>query len=155
MRKKINVLLDKDVPKLGQKGEVKQVALGYAHNYLLPNDLARPATPQMVEEAKKQQEEVEKRKEAAEQQARELAQKLEGQTFSVSAPASPEGKLFAAVGENEVLEALQEAGVTHEGIKFASDPIKETGEHKVELDLGYGQKTQVTLHITSTENEGE
>lgn len=149
MKKKVNILLESDVAQLGHKGELKQVALGYAHNYLLPKGLARLATAELVSQIQKRQLKKLSQQEEAASQAKKLAKLLAGKTFKIKVKTSPEGKLFAALGEKDILSILAKNKIDTANIKLLSKPIKQTGEHKVELDLGYNQKAEIKLIVSS------
>jgi large subunit ribosomal protein L9 len=146
-KKRLQVVLTQDVPQLGQKGELKSVAPGFARNFLLARNLAILATADIVQ--KVQLEEIQKQKELVKGQelARKLAQELAGKSFKLALKASPEGRLYAAVGEKEILELLKAGNFEISGIKMLSRPIKQTGEHKIELDLGHGQKACFNLKV--------
>ena len=140
------ILLD-DVPKLGRRGEVRDVSDGYARNYLLPHKLALNATPgnlRNIETIKAVQEgrAVRMRSEAETQ-----AQLIEGLTYSQSRSASDEGRLFGSVGRADIATFLAQNGVTVERRRIMLDePIKAVGEYTVPVRL-HGDVT-ATLKVT-------
>jgi len=129
------ILLD-DVPKLGHRGEVRDVSDGYARNYLLPHKLALNATPgnlRNIETIKAAQEgrAVRMRSEAETQ-----AQLIEGLTYAQSRSASDEGRLFGSVGKADIASFLAQNGVTIERRRIMLDePIKTLGEFSVPVRL--------------------
>ena len=140
------ILLD-DVPKLGRRGEVRDVSDGYARNYLLPHKLALNATPgnlRNIETIKAAQEgrAVRMRSEAETQ-----AQLIEGLTYAQSRSASDEGRLFGSVGKADIAAFLAQNGLTVERRRIMMDePIKSVGEYTVPVRL-HGDVT-ATLKVT-------
>jgi large subunit ribosomal protein L9 len=129
------ILLD-DIPKLGRRGEVRDVSDGYARNYLLPHKLALNATPgnlRNIETIKAAQEgrAVRMRSEAETQ-----AQRIEGLTYAQSRQASDEGRLFGSVGKADIAAFLAQNGLTVERRRIVLDePIKTLGEFNVPVRL--------------------
>jgi large subunit ribosomal protein L9 len=129
------ILLD-DVPKLGRRGEVRDVSDGYARNYLLPHKLALNATPgnlRNIETIKAAQEgrAVRMRSEAETQ-----AQRIEGLTYAQSRSASDEGRLFGSVGKADIAAFLAQNGLAIERRRIMLDePIKSLGEYTVPVRL--------------------
>ena len=129
------ILLD-DVPKLGRRGEVRDVSDGYARNYLLPHKLALNATPgnlRNIETIKAAQEgrAVRMRSEAETQ-----AQLIEGLTYAQSRSASDEGRLFGSVGKADIAGFLAQNGLAVERRRIMLDePIKALGEYTVPVRL--------------------
>ena len=140
------ILLD-DVPKLGRRGEVRDVSDGYARNYLLPHKLALNATPgnlRNIETIKAAQEgrAVRMRSEAETQ-----AQLIEGLTYAQSRSASDEGRLFGSVGKADIAAFLAQNGLSVERRRIMLDePIKSVGEYTVPVRL-HGDVT-ATLKVT-------
>ena len=129
------ILLD-DVPKLGRRGEVRDVSDGYARNYLLPHKLALNATPgnlRNIETIKAAQEgrAVRMRSEAETQ-----AQLIEALTYAQSRSASDEGRLFGSVGKADIAAFLAQNGLAIERRRIMLDePIKSLGEYTVPVRL--------------------
>ena len=129
------ILLD-DVPKLGRRGEVRDVSDGYARNYLLPHKLALNATPgnlRNIETIKAAQEgrAVRMRSEAETQ-----AQRIDGLTYAQSRSASDEGRLFGSVGKADIAAFLAQNGLAIERRRIMLDePIKSLGEYTVPVRL--------------------
>lgn len=129
------ILLD-DVPKLGRRGEVRDVADGYARNYLLPQKLALLATPanlKNLEQIKKRQE-VRGARARAEGEA--WARTIETLTLSLSRQASEEGRLYGSVGVQDLVSFLAQHGIPVEKRRVElQEPIKMVGEHTVPVRL--------------------
>jgi large subunit ribosomal protein L9 len=129
------ILLD-DVPKLGRRGEVRDVSDGYARNYLLPHKLALHATAanlRNIETIKARQDsQTARMKTEAEAQARVI----EGLTFTQARQASDEGRLFGSVGKADLAAFLAQHGIEVEKRRIGLDePIKSLGEFSVPIRL--------------------
>ncbi|MBI4434349.1 50S ribosomal protein L9 [Candidatus Uhrbacteria bacterium] len=144
----MRVLLLKDIESVGTEGEVHDVADGYAQNFLFPRHLAVPATPAAAREI------VERRaaqRRAAEHELHELqrlAGALDGHEFTMSSPASANGKLYGSVGTSAIAELLTARGfpVSEAWVQLAS-PLRELGEHHVRLQLPHGLEAEVVLIV--------
>lgn len=137
------ILLD-DVPKLGRRGEVREVSDGYARNYLLPHKLALNATPANLKNLDtikaRQDSQAGTLRAAAEAQA----QAIEALTFAQSRQASDEGRLFGSVGRADVAAFLGQHGLEVERRRIAlEEPLKALGEFSVPIRL-HGD---VTAHL--------
>jgi large subunit ribosomal protein L9 len=143
----MKIILMEDVATLGQRGEVREVANGYARNYLLPRKLALPATPanlQNLENLKRQRERAEQR---ARQAAQAIADRIGGLTFAVTTRASEDGRLFGSVTAQDVAEFLASQQVTVEKRRvLLEEPIKALGEYEVPIRLPH--EVTATLKLT-------
>jgi len=143
----MKVILLKNVPNLGLEGDVKDVAMGYARNFLFVKNLAVEASPERIKEA---EEKRAKRAEMAESDLAEieaLAQKLEGQMIELSAKASEEGTLYATVSPAKIAAALKAKGFEVNKDQINAGHIKEIGEHTVVIGLDHGLEAKITLII--------
>lgn len=143
----MKVILQNDVPKLGLKGEIKDVSDGYGRNYLIPRGLAVEASAGRIQEMEKKQEKKARRVEKERQEAVALAKSLEGKTFGIKATAGEGGRLFGSVTAADIAKLLQEeAGLRLDRKKIElPEPIKTLGTHDVELKL-YPQ-VSVTISV--------
>ncbi len=137
----MKVIFNTDVRGQGKKGEMKEVSIGYARNYLLPRGLASDseATPDAIN-AFKLKEKAKAAQAAREKaQAAENARKLEGVQVTVRAKAGSNGKLFGAVTSEAISKALKEQfDIDIEKNKIVqADPIKNFGSFNVKAKLGY------------------
>ncbi|MBI2528911.1 MAG: 50S ribosomal protein L9 [Candidatus Rokubacteria bacterium] len=137
------ILLD-DVPKLGRRGEVRDVADGYARNYLLPHNLALNATAANLKNLDSIKARQESRAATLRAAAEGQAQAIEALTFAQSRQASDEGRLFGSVGKADVAAFLGQHGLEVERRRIAlEEPIKALGEFSVPIRL-HGD---VTAHL--------
>jgi large subunit ribosomal protein L9 len=131
----MRVILTKDVPALGAKGEIMDVADGYARNYLVPQALAMKATRGAVRQAEAMRNARIDAERRVRTEADQLARSLVGSRVVVAARAGDEGKLFGSVGAADVTEAIRKftgVVVAPEIIDLAI-PIKEIGLHEVSI----------------------
>ncbi|MEK7383275.1 MAG: 50S ribosomal protein L9 [Elusimicrobiota bacterium] len=148
----MKVILKHAVANIGRAGEIKEVAVGYARNFLLPRKLAELATPSAVKYWEKGKEKRAALVTAEVKIARDLCEKLVGVKLSFSMPASDEGKLFGSVGKTDVLKSLRAAGydVPKNSIRLDT-AIKTTGEHEVELRLQPEVIAKVKVTVSARE----
>src|ERR1051326_7840032 len=100
----MQVILRQDVDKLGLRGEVVDVAAGYARNYLLPRKLAETATPGKVAELRKHEEKRARQEAQSFDQAQEIVNRLEAEEIRFDAPAGETGTLFGSVTGTDIAE---------------------------------------------------
>ncbi len=134
----MKVLLIKDVYKLGRAGEVKEVANGYGRNYLIPQGLAVPATPQALRMAERIRQRAEKERQEAAQRLQSLAERLQGVVLYFPVRASETGKLYGSVTTRMIADALQEKLQLDEPIshrQIDSEPIRQLGVYAVRVRL--------------------
>ncbi len=133
----MRVVLRDDVENLGQKGDLVDVADGYARNYLVPRGLALKASAG----SQKQSDAMRRNREARERRERESAQALaaqfEGRTITIKARAGGEGRLFGSVTSTDIAEAVQkQTGAEIDRRKLAlEEPLKELGGIDVQVRL--------------------
>ena len=144
------ILLD-DVPKLGRRGEVREVAEGYARNYLLPHRLVLPATAANLRQLDQIKQHQEVRSQRAKADADAQAKKIEVLTFSQVRQASEEGRLYGSVGVQDLAAFLAQNGIPVEKRRISLDePIKTLGEYAVPIRL----HQEVTVHLKVTVARG-
>ena len=144
----MKVILLKDVEKLGQKGEVKNVADGYARNFLIPNKLAVLATKsELAKLEEKKKIEVEKAEEEL-KLYQEMASQIDGLEIEIPVKISEEGKLFGAIMASQIAEKLKEKNfeIKKEQIKLES-PIKELGEYEAVVEFPHNLETKIKIIV--------
>ena len=102
----MQVILLKDVEKVGLRGEVVDVAHGFARNFLLPRKLAEPAVPGRVAELQKRNEQRGRQEASSFEQARELAAKLEQTELRFDVKTGPTGSLFGSVTPTDLADEI-------------------------------------------------
>lgn len=132
----MKVILLQDSPNLGQKGDLKEVAAGYARNYLIPKGIAVEATQGQLRSLKANKEVLARKSAKEEKTAREIADRLNGQSFVLKVRAGDTGRLFGSVTSADLSDMMGKAGfkVDKKKIELA-EPIKELGEFEVQVRL--------------------
>ena len=133
----MQVILLEDVEKVGLRGEVVDVARGYARNYLLPRRLAETATPARVAELEKRADRRARQEASTFEQARELAASLEQVELRFDVKAGPTGSLFGSVTPTDVADEIwRVARIRVDRRKIAlGEPIKKVGRYDVPVEL--------------------
>jgi len=132
----MEVILLQDVEKLGLRGEVVDVARGYARNYLLPRRLAETATPARVAELRRIDAERAKQEARTAEQAHEIAELLGKTVLRFEVKAGPTGSLFGSVTSTDLADEIWRARkVRVDRRKIAIDPIKRIGRYSVPIEL--------------------
>lgn len=145
---KRKLLLKRDVKDLGEEGDVVEVAIGHARNYLLPRGFAVDATDAILAKMG----DIKKRRERIRAQrmetARTASERLKGVSVTVRASAGPEGKLYGSVTAREIEEALRADGVELSGAQVElAEPLKELGTHDVTIRLHPEVETAIRVWI--------
>jgi large subunit ribosomal protein L9 len=132
----MEVILLQDVEKLGLRGEVVDVARGYARNYLLPRRLAENATPARVSELRKVDADRAKHEARTAEQAQEIAEVLGKTVLRFEVKAGPTGSLFGSVTPSDVADEIWRARkIRVDRRKIAIDPLKRIGRYTVPIEL--------------------
>jgi large subunit ribosomal protein L9 len=133
----VQVILRQDVEKVGLRGEVVDVAAGFARNYLLPRHLAEPASAGRVAELEKLASSRSRHEAQSFEQAQELAQKLEGAELRIDVQAGETGTLFGSVTATDIAERVwQEQRVRIDRRKLElPESIKRIGRYEVPVEL--------------------
>lgn len=144
----MKIILLQDVKKIGSKGEVKEVADGYARNYLIPKGLAAEATAKALKEleikkqntARKEKEELEKMK--------GLKNKLEERQVVIKAKVGEGGKLFGSVTSKDIAEKLEQEGFKIDKRKIdLPEPIRGLGIFQVQIKLHPEITVQIKVNV--------
>jgi large subunit ribosomal protein L9 len=144
----MKVVLMKNIDKLGKTGDIKEVADGFARNFLIPNQIAKPATKGAQAEAQKISEEKTKKEEERLQLMQEVANKIDGKEILIRSKAK-EGKLFGAIKAADIIKALKEdqkIEINENNIKI-KEPIKEIGEYSLKVELEHGLEADIKVII--------
>ena len=106
----MKVILLQDSPNLGQKGDLKEVAAGYARNYLIPKGIAVEATQGQLRSLKANKDVLARKSAKEEKTAREIADRLNGQSFVLKVRAGDTGRLFGSVTSADLSDMMGKAG---------------------------------------------
>lgn len=136
----MNVILLDRIHKLGNLGDKVNVKPGYGRNYLIPQGKAIPATAANLAVFEAKRAELEKEVAAKIAAAKARVAKLETLQLTIPALVGDEGKLYGSIGALEIVDAIIALGVDaakHE-VQLPNGPIRELGDHEVELHLHHG-----------------
>jgi len=132
----MQIILLKDVEKLGLRGDVVDVARGYARNYLLPRRLAEVATPARVTELGRVEAQRATREARSTEQAEEIAELLGQAVLRFEVKSGPTGSLFGSVTPSDVVDEIwRTSKVRVDRRKIGIDPIKRIGRYAIPIEL--------------------
>ncbi len=136
----MKVIFTEDIRNVGKKYDVKDVADGYARNFLFPNKLAEPASPAAFKKLEAMKADFRKNEEEYRKHAEEIIRKMSERSPEFFLKTDESGAVFGSVNKEMILKALRDAGlVTKERVEIELDrPIKEIGEHKIALRFKNG-----------------
>ena len=145
----MKVILLQDVEGLGKAGDLKEVANGYARNYLLPRQLAAGATPSLIANRQQriavEQHKQEKQTESNQQQAEKLGQV----TLTFKARVGREGRLYGSITSQDIAEGLREAeGITVDRRMIElPNPIRSVGTFMVPIKIAPKLEPEITVNV--------
>lgn len=145
----MKVVLSAKVPQLGERGDVCNVADGYARNFLFPQKLAESATPQAIERSEQERAATKKRAEWELHDIQQLATRLDGYELETEASVSEAGTLYASVGAQKVAQLLKERGFSIKKTQVAMEPIKTPGEYKATIRFNHGLEVEISIVVTA------
>jgi large subunit ribosomal protein L9 len=145
----MKVILNKDLAPLGEEGDVKEVAKGYARNYLFPRGIAMPYTDRTVAILESRRGEIEARKEEKRRDALGLKEKLEALELLIIMPAGANGRLYGAVTGQTVADELTKQGfqVERKRIELPGNSFKSVGKYKVTLKLYESASAELSVVV--------
>jgi large subunit ribosomal protein L9 len=144
----MDVILLDDIEKLGLRGEVVNVARGYARNFLLPRRLAEPATPAKVAELRKRDEQRARHEARTTDQAQEIADVLSKTVLRFEVKAGPTGSLFGSVTPTNIADELwRTKKIRVDRRKIGVDTIKRIGRFEVPIELFQDVHATVNTHV--------
>jgi large subunit ribosomal protein L9 len=145
----MKVILNQDVIGLGEEGDIKDVAGGYARNFLLPKKLAVPHTREFLVALEHKRTAIEKRKAEKRLEAAGLKERLEAEEIKFSVPAGENGKLFGSVSNTNVVVELEKKGFSIEKkrIEIPEHTIRNVGTYKIRIRLYDKEEATVRLVV--------
>lgn len=153
----MKVILNKDLSTLGEEGDVKDVAKGYARNYLFPRGIALPYTPKTVKLFEARKDEIESRKAEKRQNALSLKEKLEALEITITMPAGANGKLYGSVTGQTVADELAKQGfsIERKRIELAGTGYKSVGKYRALIKLYENSAAEIQITIIGQEIKTE
>jgi len=148
----MQIILQEDVEKLGTRGQIVNVAEGYARNFLLPRKLGLEATPGNMKRLEKMRAAFAKKEATEKGAAEELAKLLMGVSLSLTRKAGENDQLFGSVTSADISEALAAQGYNIDKRKIVlDDPVKLVGEYEIPLRLHREVSASVKLAVKKEE----
>ncbi|MDE2222680.1 MAG: 50S ribosomal protein L9 [Candidatus Omnitrophica bacterium] len=145
----MNVILMKNIEKLGQVGDVVKVKDGYARNYLLPRQLGMPATPGNIQRIEKEKAKRLAEYEAERQEALKKAEALGKVSITIAAEVNEQEQLYGAVSESDILEALEAQGQKIDRRSLVLEkPVDALGDFEVGVKLHPQVIAKIRLWVT-------
>lgn len=144
----MKVILLQNVPGMGKMDDIKDVADGYARNFLFPHHLAVPASAKATIELEQKHKRVTRDAENDLLDQQKLAEKMEGFEIEITERASSSGVLYAAVTAQSISKALKKKGFTVEPAQLRMKPFKEAGPHPVKIVFRHGLEAEIIVLIS-------
>ncbi len=143
----MKVVLLQDVKGIGKADEIKEVAEGYARNFLFPKHLAVVALDKNLRELKEKKQREAKDAEHELQEQQSLADRLSGMDIVVKEKASEAGVLYAAVGQQRVHQELLKRGIKIDKNQVENKTIKMAGENTFKIKLHHGLEANIVVRV--------
>jgi large subunit ribosomal protein L9 len=132
----MEVILSKDVEKIGRQGEVVQVKEGFARNFLFPNNLARPATSASLKKLEEDKKAAALLSAKVKEESIKIKDRLSQLSLTIAALTQGEEKLYGSIHSHDISEALKEEGFQIDKSKIElTEPIKSLGIYEVPVKL--------------------
>lgn len=146
----MELILTKNVEKVGRKGDVVRVRDGYARNFLIPRGVAIMATRQNREFVEEQRARSEKRRAREREAAQKEAEKLKDLKVRIEAKTGDQGKLFGSITADNISEALTQQGYSFDRKKIhLAAPIRAVGQHSVSVEIYPQVKVTISVEVTA------
>lgn len=153
----MKIILTTDVLNLGEEGDIKVVADGYARNYLIPNKFAVLCNKANLTVLEQRTRTIEKLKEEKRKAALSLKEKIESEELIVKMPTGEKGKLFGSVNNATIVEELTKKGISVERkkVEIPGHTIKVTGTYSIEIKLYGKESAKLKLTVAPIEEVKE
>ena len=144
----MKVILTKDVAKLGKSGEVKNVADGYATNFLIPQKLAVPAAGGAYRAWQHDIASREEKRQREREEAEIAANRISSTTLTMGVKVGEGGKLYGSITSKDIADALGRRGIEIDRHKIElEEPLKSLGTYKVAVKVYQGMSSEVTVVV--------
>ena len=153
----MRVILLQDVDNLGKAGDLKDVADGYARNYLLPRRLAAGATPSLLASHQKRIVTEKRKQEKLVEANKQQAERLGNITLTFKARVGRQGRLYGSITSQDIASALRSAeGITIDRrLIELPDPIRATGTYMVLVKIAAKLQPKITVNVIDEAGKGE
>ena len=144
----MRIILLQNVEKLGKKYDIKEVADGYARNFLIPKGLAKPATKENLKWLETQKEIGVKKAEEELKKVEAVATNIDGQEIIIPVKIGEEGQLFESITSQKIYEKLKELGFEIKKNQIdLPEPIKELGEYPVKIKFEHNLEAEIKIIV--------
>ncbi len=153
----MKVILNKDIPSLGEEGDIKVVARGYARNFLIPKQLVMPYTREALAILESRRERLDERREEKQKAALDIKTRLESEDLVLDMPAGERGRLFGSVTSATIVDALAVQGITVERkrLEIPDKTIKSVGTTRVRVRLYGEEEAELKVVVRAVGSKGE
>ncbi|MDR0498054.1 MAG: 50S ribosomal protein L9 [Treponema sp.] len=153
----MKVILNKDLTPLGEEGDVKDVAKGYARNFLFPRGIALPYNEKTIKLFESRRAGIEERKTLKRNDAAGLKEKLESLSLEITMPAGPNGKLYGAVTSQTVVDELAKQGfqIERKRVELPGTNVKNVGKYKALIKLYENTSAELGFTVLGQEIKTE
>ncbi|MFH0876856.1 MAG: 50S ribosomal protein L9 [Candidatus Omnitrophota bacterium] len=142
------VILRDDVPGLGKSGDVRQVKDGFAHNFLLPRNLALLATDQNLKQIESEKKKKENRQLLEKKKAQDLSEKLSTLSLTMAVEVNEAEELYGSLTVNDIVKALSAEGVDlDKKCIVLEQPIKNLGIYDLEIRLCFDVSAKLKVWV--------
>ena len=150
----MRVILNTDVIGLGEEGDVRDVKPGYARNFLIPQELALPHTPQNVRAIERRAAEIDLRKQQKRHDAASLKERLESELLVFEVAAGETGKLFGSISSANIAAELEKLGygIERRRIDVPGHSLRTTGEHNAAVRLYDREMATLSIRIDPSQS---
>jgi large subunit ribosomal protein L9 len=151
----MKVILNQDVAGLGEEGDIREVASGYARNFLIPRKFALPYSKQNLTQLESRRAAIEQRKEDKRREAMSLKERLEGEELVFTMPAGESGKLFGSVNNAMVVQELEKRGYSIEKkrVEVPEHNIRMVGSYTVKIKLYGNEEAKINVLVEAAEEK--
>jgi len=151
----MKVILNEDVPGLGEPGKIVDVAPGYARNFLVPRGLAIYADRASIKELEHHEKRLARKRMKLEEAAKSLAEKINGSELIIETRSGEGGKLYGSVTTSDIAKVLNaEFDLTVDRRKISlAEPIRSLGKFQASVDLIGEAKATITINVTDPNAE--
>ncbi|MBI2594730.1 MAG: 50S ribosomal protein L9 [Candidatus Colwellbacteria bacterium] len=145
----MKVILLQDIKSLGRRGDVKNVADGYARNFLLPRDLVKPASAAAIQELDSQRAKLEKQLEEFRRIVQDIEKATAAEPLIFQVKKGEKGEVFGSIGNREIKEKLAEKfpKLQSADLEIAADHLKELGKKEIDIKFGQGIRGKIMIEI--------
>mgnify|MGYP001614736160 FL=1 len=147
----MKVILLKDVPNIGSKEDIKEVADGYARNFLFKQGLAKAATATAIESVKALEEKKAREMKRELVESQKIASRLDGVEIEILAKVSTANTLYSAVGAEQITRAVRkQLGVDLKAAQIdLRKGIKECGDHRVKIKFPHNLEAELIVRVSA------